>query len=276
MANKKTSNPFTTNKIADGAQETKFHMPVTGASVNGAAILLDHRNQQADRRKPPFGRRRLGAEEELANNLNQTSIIPLLANASLEVMLHELKLNQLALAIQNEELQHAYQSLKVSSKRLIKQVEKAAFELDQSKAESYEANTALKVILKMRETESSDAKHLLILELKQEVMPFLQRLQNSSRDPKHIRLLSTLEANLQRLISSYGSSTSLSSAYTNLTPKEIQVASMVREGASTKAIAATLSLSPETISIHRKNIRKKLGLESKANNLRSYLVTIEK
>ncbi len=272
MANKKTSKPLTASKMTDRVQATKFPMPVAGASANRTVALPDRRNQQTDRRKPPFGRRSLGAEEELA----ATSIIPLLANASLEVMLHELQLNQLALAIQNEELQNTYQSLKESRKRLLKQVEKVALELDQSKAESSEANTALKVILKMRETESLDAKNLLILELKQEVMPFLQRLKNSSRDPKHIRLLSTLEANLQRLISSYGYATSLSSAYKNLTPKEVLVASMVREGASTKAIAATLSLSPETISIHRKNIRKKLGLESKANNLRSYLVTIDK
>jgi DNA-binding CsgD family transcriptional regulator len=79
---------------------------------------------------------------------------------------------------------------------------------------------------------------------------------------------------LQRLITSYGSASSLSSVYKSLTPKEIQVASMVREGASTKAIAATLSLSPETISIHRKNIRSKLGLNSKSDNLRSYLITL--
>jgi DNA-binding CsgD family transcriptional regulator len=48
----------------------------------------------------------------------------------------------------------------------------------------------------------------------------------------------------------------------------------VREGFSTKAIASTLSLSPETISIHRKNIRKKLGLGSKGENLRSYLIAL--
>lgn len=161
-------------------------------------------------------------------------------------------------------------------KRLEVQVEKSVTELGQMKEESSEVNTALKVMIKLRESENSDAKNLLILELKQEVMPFLQRLKNSSRDPKHMRLLSTLDANLQRLIKSYGSATSLTSAYKTLTPKEIQVASMVREGAPTKVIAATLSLSPETISIHRKNIRKKLSLGSKADNLRSYLLTFDK
>lgn len=156
------------------------------------------------------------------------------------------------------------------------QVEKTVAELMQAKVEANEVNTALKVMIKLRETESTEAKDLLILELKQEVMPFLQSLKNSSREPKQVRLLNALDANLQRLISSYGSASGISALYKNLTPKEIQVASMVREGISTKAIAATLSLSPETISIHRKNIRKKLGLESKGDNLRSHLITLDK
>ncbi|MGZ8982500.1 MAG: PAS domain-containing protein [Methylotenera sp.] len=160
-------------------------------------------------------------------------------------------------------------------KHVERQLKKSMVELSQLKAESGEVNTALKVMIKLRETESSDAKDLLALELKQEVMPFLQRLKNGIRDPKQIRLLNTLDANLQRLISSYGCTTSITSSYKTLTPKEIQVASMVREGLSTKVIASTLSLSTETISIHRKNIRKKLGLDSKADNLRSNLMILD-
>ena len=159
-------------------------------------------------------------------------------------------------------------------KHLERQVKKTVADLTLAKVEAEEVNTALKVMIKLRESESCDAKNLLILELKQEVMPFLQRLTSSSHEPKQVRLLSALDANLQRLVSSYGSASNLSSVYKTLTPKEIQVASMVREGVSTKAIAATLSLSPETISIHRKNIRAKLGLNSKSDNLRSYLITL--
>lgn len=159
-------------------------------------------------------------------------------------------------------------------KQLEKQVEKTVANLTLAKVEAEEVSTALKVMIKLRQSENSDAKNLLILELRQEVMPFLQRLKSSNREPKQVRLLNALDANLQRLMSSYGSVSSLSSVYKTLTPKEIQVASMVREGVSTKAIAATLSLSPETISIHRKKIRAKLGLNSKSDNLRSYLITL--
>lgn len=155
---------------------------------------------------------------------------------------------------------------------LERQVEKATTELTSLKGETAEFNTALKVMMKMRHTENDEAKNLLTLELQQEVLPFLQKLKSGNHDSKQIRLISTLEANLQRLVSTYGSETSIASSYKHLTPKEIQVATMVREGFSTKAIASTLSLSAETISIHRNNIRKKFGLDSKSDNLRSYLI----
>ncbi len=158
-------------------------------------------------------------------------------------------------------------------KQLEKQVGKTAAELTAIKGESEEVNTALKVMIKMHNSENSDAKNLLNEELNQEVLPFLQKLKSGNQDVKQVRLIRMLEANLQRLITSYGSPTTLTSSYRSLTPKEIQVATMVREGFSTKAIASTLSLSSETISIHRKNIRKKLGLDSKGQNLRSHLIT---
>lgn len=163
-----------------------------------------------------------------------------------------------------------------AKKQLEKKLEKNALELTTLRGESDEVNIALKVMIKMRNSDNLEAKSLLNEELNHEVLPFLQRLKSGNQDVKQIRLVHTLEANLQRLVTSYGSPTSITSSYKNLTPKEIQVATMVREGFSTKAIASTLSLSPETISIHRKNIRKKLGLGSKGENLRSYLITFEK
>ena len=159
--------------------------------------------------------------------------------------------------------------------RLEMQVEKTSTELSSIKTESEEVNTALKVLIKMRNTENVAAKSLLKDELSLEVLPFIEKLKQNNQDIRQVRLVNTLEANLQRLVSTYGSPNTISASLKNLTPKEIQVASMVREGLSTKAIASTLALSPETISIHRKNIRRKIGLDSKDKNLRSHLMVFD-
>lgn len=164
--------------------------------------------------------------------------------------------------------------LQDASKAIEKQTKKSAVDMHALKGEAEEINTALKVMLRLRQTENLDAKNNLVVELQQEVMPFLNRLKGSSHEPKDIRLLKTLEANLQRLILAYGGVNGVTSTYKILTPKEIQVASMVREGFPSKTIASTLSICPDTISIHRKNIRRKLGLKKRTDNLRSHLLAM--
>ena len=61
----------------------------------------------------------------------------------------------------------------------------------------------------------------------------------------------------------------------SLSPKEIQIAHMVREGMRDKEIARLLNLSDSTIRAHRRNIRKKLGLTGRKLNLGSFLSLAE-
>ena len=67
----------------------------------------------------------------------------------------------------------------------------------------------------------------------------------------------------------------ISSMYYDLTPTEIQVAALIKEGKTTKDIANMLNKSPHAINFHRNNIRKKIGLQNKKTNLRSYLLSFE-
>lgn len=158
--------------------------------------------------------------------------------------------------------------------QLENQVASTQEELEKIKEDSAKINTALNVLLKHRETDKCDAQGTLAREMAGTVLPFLKRLKKISNDKNQSRLLEVLEDNLQQLVQFYGRDTRLSSVYQKLTPAEIQVASMVRQGLSTKVIATTLRLSVGTVGIHRKHIRKKLDLDSKAINLYSYLVSL--
>jgi len=158
--------------------------------------------------------------------------------------------------------------------RLETQAATSQDELTRIKEEAAEINTALNVLLKHREIDKSDAQNALSHEIGSTVLPFLEKLKKSSSDRRQTRLIETLENNLQAMVKAYGNTNNLSAAYRQLTPTEVQVASMVRQGLSTKLIASTLNLATGTVHIHRKHIRRKLGLGSKAINLYSYLIAL--
>lgn len=150
----------------------------------------------------------------------------------------------------------------------------AVNKLEQLRDESIEVKATLNVLLKQQKSDHSDAQHRLSAELRQTVTPFMEKLKASGVNQAQASLLDIIEANLQQVAKSFGRDPSLPSVYQQLTPVEIQVASLIRQGLSTKTIATTLLLSPETISVHRKHIRKKLDLDNKTTNLCSYLLAL--
>ncbi len=106
-------------------------------------------------------------------------------------------------------------------------------------------------------------------------MPFLKKLKRSVNYKDQLHLIDVIQNNLEQVVTTYGRSNKLSSICQKLTPAELQVASMVRQGLPTKLIATTLQLSSGTIGIHRKNIRKKLGLNGGNDSLYGFLSTLD-
>jgi DNA-binding CsgD family transcriptional regulator len=60
-----------------------------------------------------------------------------------------------------------------------------------------------------------------------------------------------------------------------LTPTEVEVASLIKEGKATKEIAKIMGSATSSIDTHRNNIRKKLGINKENVNLRSYLQSFD-
>jgi DNA-binding CsgD family transcriptional regulator len=82
-------------------------------------------------------------------------------------------------------------------------------------------------------------------------------------------LLQSLEFNLNNIFSSFGFN--IVQGGHLLTPREIRICEMIRSGLSSKQIAKVMGISPQTVLVHRKNVRKKLALGKSRQNLASYL-----
>ena len=135
-----------------------------------------------------------------------------------------------------------------------------------------EANIALKVLLKKRDEDKTDLEERVLLNVKERIIPYLEGLKKSGLDEKQKIYVGIIELNLNDIISSF--SHRLSSRYLNLTPTEIQIANLLRQGKTNKEIGELLNSSPRTVAFHRENIRKKLGLKNKKTNLKTYLLSV--
>jgi PAS domain S-box-containing protein len=145
-------------------------------------------------------------------------------------------------------------------------------QLEIQKSELEEVNTALRVLLKRRGEDKTEFEEKVLYNVKELVVPYLERLKRDGLDAKRRAYVSILESNLNDIVSSF--THKLSSKYLSLTPTEIQIANLVRQGRTTKEIAEILNSSDRTVEFHRKNIRKKIGIVNRKVNLRSHLLTM--
>lgn len=139
-------------------------------------------------------------------------------------------------------------------------------------AELKEANTALRVLLDRSKGDRKILEERLQRNVNELLMPTLDGLRTCGLNGKGILFLDLLQSNLRDITSPFLSR--LTSFYKNLTPREIQVAGMIREGKRTKEIAEILGVSTVTVDSHRINIRTKLGLTGEKVNLRSHLLSM--
>jgi len=135
-----------------------------------------------------------------------------------------------------------------------------------------EANTALKVLLKRRDEDKRELEDKVLFNMKELALPYLEKLKAGGLDGRQTSYLSILESNLEEIISPF--SYSLSSRYLSLTPAEIQVANLIKQGKTAKEIAEFLNVSTRTVGFHRANIREKIGIKNKKANLRAHLLSL--
>ena len=135
-----------------------------------------------------------------------------------------------------------------------------------------EINIALRILLQKREEDKTKIEENVLSNIKELVEPYLEKLKKSVLDANQMSCVNVLESNLNDIISPF--SNRLSYKFLNLSPSEIRIANLVKHGKNTKEIAELMNLSSTTVATHRRNIRKKLGINAKKANLRTHLLSV--
>lgn len=158
-------------------------------------------------------------------------------------------------SIEISELFKAQENLKASEEQL--EAQKLALR---------EKNIALKVLLNQVEEEKRELTERVLANVEHVLIPSVKRIKlNRGEDvfiDQHMIALKNLTSSFGRKITGN---------MVKLSPREMEVCSLVRNGMVNKEIADMLSIAVHTVEKHRRVVRKKLGIANKGINLHSYL-----
>ena len=155
----------------------------------------------------------------------------------------------------------------------ITDLKKAQAALERREERLNEVNLTLRALLKRTEAEIAKIKAQMLHNTKSLTAPLLNALKKGNFSEPYRIMVRHLEQVLDDLLSPFAKT--LSSELYSLSPAELRIARMVRDGHSSKTIARMLDLSPRTVEVHRTRIRKKLKLSHEEINLRTFLQTLD-
>jgi len=133
-----------------------------------------------------------------------------------------------------------------------------------------EANIALKVLIDQQQSSREDMEQQILNKLTKLVFPYLDLLQGQLDATKKEEYLTLIRIHLESVADSFVQK--LSNPLLKLSPREILIADLVKSGKTTQDMAKLLNLSVRTVEAYRMQLRKKLGLNTKKENLRKYLL----
>ena len=153
--------------------------------------------------------------------------------------------------------------------RLEEMVEERTQELESKTQVLEELNATLKVMLRKREEDRRELEERFVANIKNMILPYAEKMKITRLDERQMSYMTIMETHLNEIMSPL-----LKNLHQfNLTPTEVQVASHIKDGRTTKEIAKMMGIAPCSIDTHRKRIRKKLGL-SRTRNLRSHIQSL--
>lgn len=131
-----------------------------------------------------------------------------------------------------------------------------------------ESNIAMRIVLARIKQEKEEIYQAIMMNVEKILMPNLLAI--ASLLPKtQTKYIEMLRTNLEEITSPF--IRQLSHSYYSLTPTEIAICDMIRNGMRTKEIAELRSISEATVNRHREKIRRKLKITNEDVNLATFL-----
>ncbi len=141
-------------------------------------------------------------------------------------------------------------------------------DLAKSRMQVADMNTALKQVLRNVEEERQELKDGLVQQVREEVLPTVERIVQEDSHLVRQAYRSALEEKIADMVETSPDAASL---FALLTPREMDICRLIQQSWQGRAIAEQLGISFETLQTHRKNIRRKLGLKNGPVSLSAFL-----
>jgi PAS domain S-box-containing protein len=145
--------------------------------------------------------------------------------------------------------------------------QKTALELKTQELE--QANVAVGVLLRRSEQDREAMEDNVMQQVHKLLLPCLHNVLKTKLEPTQRIGIETALSHLEHITSSFAKR--LGSPDLGLSGRELQIAGMINRGLSSKEIAESLNMSPDTVSFHRRNIRRKLGITDTNTSLSTHL-----
>ncbi|HQI81680.1 MAG TPA: PAS domain S-box protein [Deltaproteobacteria bacterium] len=146
-------------------------------------------------------------------------------------------------------------------------------ELMQANTTLERTNIALQVLLEKKDETRFKLEDAMRRNVGELVMPALNKLKNSGLSPEQRTYVEVITRNLNDIVQPLLKG--VSRDLVDMTPSEIQVVNLIKQGKKTKEIAEFMNIAPSTVDFHRDNIRAKLKIKNRRVNLQTYLRSLE-
>jgi DNA-binding CsgD family transcriptional regulator len=177
-------------------------------------------------------------------------------------------MNNIMPGIKNDEVTHIWGASLVITELFKAQedLKRSKYELAAKSKALEEKNIALKELVTHIGFEQKEFKERVMTNITEIALPSLERIKHNKGEEAYIDLH---RRDLENLASSFG--LKVNDIKMKLTPREMEVCNLVKNGLANKEIAKVLKIAVQTVQKHRRMARRKLGLNRKNVNLYSYL-----